>query len=280
MSLIREGWLRWWFASPDPRVLALLRIGYGLLGLWTVFVLWPDRHALLGDPGVFPLEARDYNWTRPSVFALGLDPTPLLLAFVASSAALVAGAFSRVAMLVSWVFVVSVAHRNGLWTDGSDTILRVFGLYMLFLPLGRTWSVDSLWRPGTSPISGWPLRLFQLNVCILYVKTGLIKAVHNNWQSGDAVFYALASPTYWRFPMDGLLRVEAFQHLTTAMTWGTLVFEIGFPLVFLSRLRRPWLLVGLGLHLGIFAFMDLGAFSECILWTYLAFLRFGESRLK
>jgi len=269
---LTERWDRWWFAEADPRNLALLRIGYGLLCLWTVFVIWPDRQALLGDPGVLPLELRNYGWHRPSLFALVEDPTALLVVFVLAALLLSAGVFSRFSMLICWVFVVSVGHRNGMWTDGSDAVMRVFGAYMLLMPLGQVWSVDSLWRRGVDFVLGWPLRLFQLNLCLVYVKTGLVKAPNPTWADGTAVFYSLASPSYWRFPMEELLTSPVVHWVSTLMSYGTLVIELGFPLVLLRRCRRWVLLAGLGLHLGIFAFMRLGAFSEAILWAYLAFV--------
>lgn len=41
-------WDRWWFAPLDPRVPALLRAGYGLVGLWVYAPLWPELDTLLG----------------------------------------------------------------------------------------------------------------------------------------------------------------------------------------------------------------------------------------
>lgn len=280
-------WNRWWFAPADPRVYALLRIGYGLLGLWLYVPMWDEVPALLGDGGVYPLAQRDadYGPERVSVYAtpwwsIGGDAAVqavyagMLLAF----AGCVFGVASRVSLAVAWLGVVSMLNRNAVWTDGSDVLLRVFGFYLLLAPVGRAWSVDARLRPASGPVPGWPLRLFQLQVCILYVRTGVVKALDGRWQDGVAVWHALHTSYFWRFPMEGFLASDLFQAWTVFATYATLVFEIGFPLVLVAALRRWVLGAGLALHLGIAAFMALGGFSEAILWTYLAFVVLPERR--
>ncbi len=280
MSLT-DRWNHWWFDPADPRIYAALRIGYGLLGVWLYLPMWPDWDALLGEPGVYPLAARaaDYGPERLSVLANPLwqvgSPTgvrvfvvALLLAFAATAV----GYRSRIAQAAAWVGVVSMLNRTAVWTDGSDVILKVFGFYLLFMPLGQRWSWDARSRPDPRPTPGWPLRLFQLQVCILYVRTGLVKALDGRWQDGSAIYHALSTSYFWRFRMETILAEPVFQAFTVVATYATLVFEIGFPLVLFRYARRPVLIAGLALHLGIAAFMDLGGFSEAILWTYLAFI--------
>ena len=255
---MKQRWLDWWFPEADPRNLALLRMGYALLCLWSILELWPDRVLLDMMPSP--------RWT---VFSLG-EPSVMLGLYAVAAVALLLGVFSRVAMLVCWLFVLGINARNPSMVDGSDAVMRVFGLYCLFLPLGATWSVDRLWRTAPRAITGWPLRLFLLNLIALYMKTGLIKLPNPTWQGGTAVFYAMGSPTFWRFPMEGFLESPIFQALTVPLTYGTLVFEIGFFVVLSRRVRPWWLLAGVGLHLGVFSFMNLGLFTPAILWTYLA----------
>ena len=56
-------------------------------------------------------------------------------------------------------------------------------------------------------------------------------------------------------------------------SWGTLVWEIGFPLLVAVRWFRPWaLLAGVGLHLGILLTMEVGWFSQVTLCWYAVFL--------
>ena len=288
LRLLWRAWDRWWFDTCDPRVLASLRISWGLLLLWLYAPMWGELEWMFAEGGTYPMEARDADMQgyRVSLYSL-LDLTTLgevqalfgftLLVFVLVTV----GLGSRVVVPLAWLLVISMINRNAVWTDGSDAMMRVFGFYLMLMPTGRTWSLDALirrragWKPLPPP-STWALRLFQLQVCVLYVKTGVIKALDSRWQDGVAVFHALSNAAYWRFPMEEFLQSEAFHWWTVAATYGTLVFEILFPLVFLRRLRRWWLLAGVCLHMGIFVFLNIGGFSEAILWTYLAFLVFPE----
>ena len=288
LRLLWDAWDRWWFSACDPRVLASMRIGWGLLLLWLYAPMWGELEWMFTEQGTYPLDARDadmevYRWSAYS--ALGLETlgevrllfgATLLVFFLVTI-----GLGSRVVVPLAWIAILSMINRNAVWTDGSDAMMRVFGFYMMLMPTGRAWSVDALIRsrrkgPVPPPPSSWPLRLFQLQVCVLYVKTGVVKALDSRWQDGVAVFHALSNASYHRFPMDEFLAAPAFHWWTTAATYGTLVFEILFPLVFLRRLRRWWLLAGVCLHMGIFVFLNIGGFSEAILWTYLAFLVFPE----
>jgi hypothetical protein len=277
-----KAWDGWWFSAVDLRNVALLRIGFGLLALWMYVPMWGDLSWALADSGVFPLAERNaaYGPHRISLFAnpwfqIGDLATIrwLFMAFLGVLVLVVLGVFSRVTVLLAWLFIVSMANRAAVWTDGSDVVLKIFGFYLLFMPTGRMWSVDAVRRGGTPlPASAWALRLFQLQVCILYVKTGLVKFFNGQWRAGEGVFQSLATEYFWRFRMEGLLSSSLFQWVCEVMNQATLAFEIGFPLVFLRRLRHPMLIFGVCLHGGVVLLMNLGAFTESILWTYLAFL--------
>jgi hypothetical protein len=234
-----------------------------------------------GDDGILPLaeRAEALGATRVSLLAnpLWTVGSPLAIetfyaGFLLSLVAVVLGLGGRWSLLVAWAGLVSLMNRNGIWSDGSDVVMRVFGAYLLLAPVAATWAVGR--RSAGPPVAGWPLRLFQLQVVLLYVRTGLAKAFDARWQDGTAVHHALSTSYFWRFPMRDLLAQPWFHTGTVVATYATLAFEIGFPLVLVPRLRRPMLLAGIALHLGIALFCNLGGFSEAILWTYLAFVVF------
>ena len=292
-----QGWQKWCFGAVDPRRLAMLRIGWALLALWCYLPMADDLDWMLADSGTYSNASRIEDWSmaRWNVYANPLwqvtDFSLVQAIFVAGLGLLVLvlfGVGTRITFPLAWIILLSAANRNPVWSDGSDAILRVFGFYMLFMPMGRAWSVDAWiakakgWTLPAAP--KWPLRLFQIQVCILYVKTGYIKAVQERWQSGEAVWHAMNNQVYWRFQLADVLSLHVMEWFCVAATYGTLVFELGFPLVFLRR-ARPWVLLGgLGLHLGIWFFLNLGGFSEAILWTYLAFwvpaLMRGDANLR
>jgi hypothetical protein len=53
------------------------------------------------------------------------------------------------------------------------------------------------------------------------------------------------------------------------MSWVTLVFEAGFPVLWCFKRVRPWLLLaGLGFHLGILLLMNVPNFTAASLALY------------
>ncbi|MCP4809152.1 MAG: hypothetical protein GY913_12940 [Proteobacteria bacterium] len=121
------------------------------------------------------------------------------------------------------------------------------------------------------------LRLFQLNVALVYVATGALKALEAPWWDGTAVWRSLGSEHYWRFDLSGLLAHPWTFPLTKLATWATLAWELAFPLVFWKRLRPYMLLGGVALHAGIVVCLNIGPFSEVMIWSYLAFFTFRRT---
>ena len=267
----------------------------GRLGPLVVLPLRPPRHGgpahRLGPAahlGTYPIaaQAADTEWYHFTVYswlgAESLGEVQLIFgATLACFALVVLGLGSRVVVPLAWLLLLSMINRNGVWTDSSDAMMRVFGFYLILMPTGRAWSVDVWlrkrlgWRPQPPP-AHWSLRLFQLQLCILYVKTGIVNAMDSRWQDGVAIFHTLSEAAAWRFPMEEFLAREWFQTCTIGATWATLVFQAAFFLAFIPRLRRWWLLGGLCLHVGLFVFVEAGGLTMVVLWTYLAFLLFPE----
>lgn len=236
----------WWFPELEPRRLALLRIGWAVCMAVALVPSALDASWLFGGPWVI-------GGALVAVAAYG------------------AGLATRVTGPLAWVLFQVLHAQNPDWSTGGDSVLRVFGAYTVLMPTEAVWSVDA--RLGwTRPLTRrtWLLRLFQLNLCLLYVKTGLVKLPNPLWQQGLAVHYSLALQGHQRIPLDALLGSAAV--VSKVLTWSTLVFEVGFPLVWWRRARVPVLIAGLALHLSIGALMDVGVFSVAMIWTYVAFV--------
>ena len=102
------------------------------------------------------------------------------------------------------------------------------------------------------------------------------------------MYYSLANQNFNRFPglLEPLLASHPVQFMLQLMTWTTLGWELLFPfLVVFRRTRWLALLIGVGVHAGIGAFVMVGSFSLAIMWTYLSFIepdqlaRFWERRV-
>ena len=110
----------------------------------------------------------------------------------------------------------------------------------------------------------------RFQIAIIYGSSGLHKLAFPMWRDGSAVHWAINLNEFHRLPW-AIPETAAF--VVALLTWSTLAFELAFPLlVIFKRIRPPVLIAGIGLHLGLWATMELGPFSQVMVASYIAFL--------
>ena len=124
----------------------------------------------------------------------------------------------------------------------------------------------------------------QIQLCVIYLFTGLVKVTEgwpegkgwldglaeHDWINGRAVWWVLNDVSINRWPYSAL---PIPMPICQLMSWGTLLFEIGFSLLILfPRIRPKLLLVGVAFHLGIWLHTEVGYFSPAILCWYVLFV--------
>jgi hypothetical protein len=266
-----------WFGL-DTRSLAAFRIAFGIIVVLDVANRIPDLVVHYTDVGVLPRSALIEHIGRIEHVSLHMASgswgwEALLFAIHACAGlALMVGFHTRLATVVCWVLTVSLHNRNPLVLHSGDVIIRQMLFWSMFLPLGARWSIDArrpLLRPEP-PITflsvgstGFLVQLASIYVFTWALKTG------NPWHDGTAVYYTLQIDHYAKQPQSAFM----LQHLDVLrmLTKATIVFEIAGPTlllvpVFQGPLRTALVLSFWGLHLGFFAFMELGLFP----WTCIA----------
>ena len=194
--------------------------------------------------------------------------------FTAQVLALLVGYKSRFQAICVYIWLVSFQHRLHLINDGEDTVLRIFGFLLIFMPIGRWMSIDSGANlTGLVPKApAWPLRLVQFQTALVVLCAGWEKCLGPFWQNGSAMYYVTRlNDLYGRFPVpDALLNsMPALE----AMTWATLVVEIALPLlVWFRPLRFPVVVAAVGFHLSIKYQMNLFLFQWLMILGWLSFL--------
>jgi len=292
-ALIRA-WHEFFHRPCDGRVCAAVRIVYGLLVLIHLAVLYPDLDLWFTDGGLLPLErAREavspYAWSLfeylPGVSAV--VHTCYWIA-VAHSAAFLVGFLPRINAFFLFVWIVSFQNRNNLINDGEDTLLRMLGFLMIWLPSGRCWSANALIRrwwsahhntpqPATTfdqcAVPGWGLRLVQLQMAVLFLSAGLSKLSGDAWFNGTALYYVSRLDDHF-----GRFWVPAWMFdtpwLVAFVTWSVVIVELAIPiLIWFRETRRPCLLAVLVFHLANEWTMNLFLFHWLMLCGWISFLR-------
>jgi predicted DCC family thiol-disulfide oxidoreductase YuxK len=89
-----------------------------------------------------------------------------------------------------------------------------------------------------------------------------MKASGSVWHHGTALY--LISQVEW-FSLPRMREYFKNPMFTTVSAYGTMLYQIWFPLALFSRLKLVWLLGGISLHVGIGVFMGLLTFSATMI---------------
>ncbi|WP_254507806.1 HTTM domain-containing protein [Anatilimnocola floriformis] len=254
---LSTSWTQFLNAPIDARRFALVRIGFALVILIYLAVLYPDLETWYGPTGLYPPDV-DEAARLPQQWSvlrwLPTDPNEasewmqnIFWIHIACTLMLLVGFCSRVNALIVYVLLVSWQHRNPLILDAEDSVFCLVGFFLLLMPSGRAWSVDRLlWNRNaneTCPLApAWPLRLLQLQMVVIFVSAALFKLGGTPWWDGSALSYVIRlddtfgrfSIPAWPFEMPILVRL---------MTWTVVAVELFAPLLVWFRETRRWALL-------------------------------------
>lgn len=283
MTLIKRLAARWddfFFRPIDVRFVDAFRIAYAAILFVDCAGYLPFVDMWWGTEGAVPFDvARTLIDPDTLTIFTWLPRSDSLLwvcfgIFSAQVLALLIGYKSRFQAVCVYIWLVSFQHRLHLINDGEDTVLRIFGFLLIFMPIGRWLSIDS-GANLTGPVPkapAWPLRLVQFQTVLVVFCAGWEKCLGPMWQNGSAMYYVTRlNDLYGRFPVpDALLNsMPALE----AMTWATLVVEIALPLlVWFRPLRVPVVVAAIGFHLSIDYQMNLFLFQWLMILGWLSFL--------
>ena len=274
----------------DLRALAAFRVGLGAILLVDLLLRSRNLVAFYTDTGVLPrslLAAKRPLISQLSVHTLWGDfliQAGLFALAGLCALALLVGYRTRLAVLLSWLLLVSLHARNPFVLNGGDSLLRRLLFWGVFLPLGSRWSLDALagrarrhriLSGGTGGrVTGVAAAGLLIQVVLVYATNAGFKLTGSRWLSGEALAYVLRLDEFTTPIGAALAEVPALLGVLEMAWLGLLVGSVG--LVATTGWRRA-LLVGLfaGAHLGMAATMRLGVFPFVSVVALLPFLPSG-----
>jgi hypothetical protein len=249
---LRAAWERLWFQPASPLGPIAARTILAAHALWLVLSR-PDLPDVPGWPAEF---WRGVDPLMPLRFGIGLVPVAVeRVLFAALHGTLVAallGIAPRLACALSGALLYHFAPMEEilvglLYTSFGGLTVPTLGLLVLaFAPAPR--------RGGAlSPEHRWPLSAIRMLLALNYLFPGLLKLRY-----GGAGWFTAENVRAWilvNYPVTGAPWALALAG-STAACWGialgTLVLELGFPLVLVSRrAARALVPLALAFHVGI-----------------------------
>lgn len=272
------------FARPRGTFgLAAFRIFAGTTILFQYLINHAERRFLYGPNCVYPFRdgtAAAFPW-------LGWGRSYVWFEFVYH-----AGIVSAVLWLLGWrtryvtpiLYVLwrSLDDRNPLLADGGDNLVALLMFYACFADVSARGSLDARFHPRREPLTLFDkcagmlhnaaLLAMLVQVCVLYAVAGLTKVQGTAWRDGTAIYYAFRTA---EFSWPGFSEfVYSSPIVVTILSYATVAVQISFPfcVTLNAHSRRVILLLAIGFHLGVGAFMGLVTFASFMIAADLLFI--------
>jgi hypothetical protein len=218
-----------------------------------------------------------YNQRFPQISIFNFYPNSAvvhLLTFIllyVSGLFSIIGLFTNFSLLIFMVCVISLQSRLKLilYTAG-DAIVRTMLLCLLLTDCGAALSLDVLFKinNGSELVNGWPIRLFQIFICIVYFGSAIPKLHDEFWLNGTVVRNATMSGTWGKRIFRKL-----FTKYTRSMSIVSLIYEYLAPLLLMVKeTSLITVIFGIIFHMGITIFMRVGYFGPIMCISLLFFI--------
>jgi predicted DCC family thiol-disulfide oxidoreductase YuxK len=271
--------------SIDYRTLALFRICLGAIILVDILLRSRDFTAFFTDQGIIPRQLALNWWPDNATMSLyfinggAFFNAALVLITVILAIAVMVGYRTRLAVVLSWILIVSLHQRSSILSHGGDDLVRLLLFWSMFLPLGARFSFDAAMEktepyPNDAVFSVASAGILLQTLYVYWVgallKTG--EAWHLNH---SAIFYALSSEEY--ATNAGRWVLQNMEPLLPSLTQFVYLIELFGPVFLLAPLlllyqRLPILFLLVCLHIGILVTLNVGFFPFASITSLLLFI--------
>ena len=152
---------RFLFAPVDARPVAVMRITWCLLMLWSWVWLGPELDTFFVADSIHDPRLVERHWKNTSYLAISMDWSAgsVHLAHLGGVGLLLLYLFGFGTDVVKFLVVgmlVATYHRAPWIWNGGDRLMRIWGILLCFTSSGAVWSVDAWikqklgWKPRTT----------------------------------------------------------------------------------------------------------------------------------
>ncbi len=254
--------------------IGLFRIFYGLITLQEIIFLLYFNHLIFD-----PIPYIDVEFPMIPFF---LCLWGVIAAFI------VVGyryQFAMICNYITWIVFVNFTPMQRDFDGGFDLFMIGAGFFLLFMPGDRAFSIDNLRRKLSTPFTHYSTYpkptvsalayTLPVAICLgfLYFDSAIHKMFAEHWRNGLGTWLPATQPYYVSaIDMSSLLNNKLLQNI---LGYTILIFQFTFIFFFNQRrLRIVYLLVGLGLHLGITLSFNIYPFGLGMLSFYTLLIPF------
>ena len=259
--------------------IGLFRLFYGLVTLQEIFFLLYFNH-LIFDP--IPYIDVEFPMIPFFLCLWGIIAGFIIVGYRCQ--------FAVISNYIFWIVFVNFTSMQRDFDGGFDSFMTGAGFFLLFMPGDRAFSIDNLRYKLSTPFTHYNTYpkptvsslayYLPVLVCLgfLYFDSAVHKLFAEHWRNGLGSWLPSTQPYYVSaIDMSFLLNNELLQK---TIGYTILVFQFTFIFFFSNRrLRSVYLLVGLGLHLGIILSLNIYPFGMGMLVFYTLLVPFSWWRV-
>lgn len=273
--------------SVDTRILAVYRILFGSVLLFDILNRFSIINLFYSSKSIFPTSyilSSPYKVMPFTLLPAFNQPWEIKLFFsigVIACIFFILGYRTKLFQIIASIVVLSIHNKLTTLENGGDMVVNNFIIWSLFLPLGLSYSIDSIKNSLKKSTENTPSELntykfnnhkilsFAYFACL--VQIAMIYFFNYKTKTGST-WTELTSLHYF-FELDSFLTPIGYwaKDFLTAefkelLTKTTLIIEMSVPILiffpfFTNHIRRICFIVLVGFHLCIGIFMDIGMFS-------------------
>jgi predicted DCC family thiol-disulfide oxidoreductase YuxK len=255
--------------------IGLFRILYGIVTLQEIFFLLYFNH-LIFDP--IPYIDVEFPMIPFFLCLWGIIASFITLGYRYQ--------FAVITNYIFWIVFVNFTTMQRDFDGGFDSFMIGLGFFLIFMPGDRAFSIDSLRLKLSTPFTHYNTYpkntvsslsyYLPVFVCLgfLYFDSAIHKLFAEHWRNGLGSWLPSTQPYYVSsLDMSFLLNNELLQK---TIGYTILVFQFTFIFFFSNhRLRCIYLLIGLGMHLGITLSLNIYPFGMGMLICYTLLVPFS-----
>ena len=283
-----QNWNAFWFKPVDTLSVSCFRFCFCSILLLMYLIRFFDIRLFFYESGLMEGSSakalqKIINKDMAFDFIISSDMWlySLYLLFIIILFLMAIGLANRFVSLVAFVLHLVFLQRNPSIVFGADVIVSFWLFYLIFANAYKQiqWAHYFLHRrkgliSDRAEKGDWlntmALRFGQIQLCVMYMFSGMEKLKNQAWWDGTAVWEALA---FYDLALVDFSFLLSYPVLSVGLTVFIVLFEIYFPvLVWTSKLRNLCLLAGLALHLGMALSLNLWFFSLMVLSSYILFI--------
>ena len=293
ISFLIESWDSFWFKPVDTISLAAFRFCFCSVLLVMYLIRFFDiriffyENGLLSSSSAKILHKLYTDKTVHFIFESDLLLYFCYLSFIIILLLMALGIANRLLAVAAFILHLVFLQRNPSIIFGADMVATFWLFYLMFAGsnkqlkwvnyfLNKKQGLISERGEKGDWLSTISLRFIQIQLCIIYMFSGLEKLKGNSWWEGTAIWEALSFYDFALVDFSFLLSVPLVAGFLVIFT---ILFEVYFPvLVWVPKVRKALLLAGFCFHIGIGLCLNIHFFSLVMLSAYILFIPPGSLR--